>query len=59
MHPAYGFYRHWHLSVDEVRRIFRTVYQNNAEGRPWSQMSEKERIARKVRDFFERRYAAL
>ena len=51
-----GFYRHWHLSVDEVRRIFRTVYQNNAEGRPWSQMSEKERIARKVRDFFERRY---
>jgi len=51
-----GFYRHWHLSVDEVRRIFRTIYQNNAEGRPWSQMSEKERIARKVRDFFERRY---
>ena len=51
-----GFYRHWHLSVDEVRRIFRTVYQNNAEGRPWSQMSEKERIARKVKDFFERRY---
>ena len=51
-----GFYRHWHLSVDEVRRIFRTIYQNNAEGRPWSQMSEKERIARKVKDFFERRY---
>lgn len=51
-----GFYRQWHLSVDEVRRIFRTVYQRNDEGRPWSQMTEKERIARKVRDFFERRY---
>ena len=39
-----------------MRRIFRTVYQKNVEGRPWSQMSEKERVARKVRDFFERRY---
>ena len=51
-----AFYRQWHLTVDEVRRIFRTVYQEKAEGRPWSQMTEKERIARKVKSFFERRY---
>ena len=51
-----AFYWQWHLTVDEVRRIFRTVYQEKAEGRPWSQMTEKERIARKVKSFFERRY---
>ena len=51
-----AFYRQWRLTADEVRRIFRTVYQEKAEGRPWSQMTEKERIARKVKSFFERRY---
>ena len=51
-----GAYSRWHLSVDDVRRIFRTVYRRQPAGRPWSAMTPKERIARKVRDFFERRY---
>ena len=51
-----GAYSRWHLSVDDVRRIFRTAYRRNTSGRRWSAMTEKERIARRVRDFFERRY---
>jgi len=51
-----GNYSRWQLDTDTVRKIFRTVYMKKAEGRPWSQMSEKERIARKVEDFFDRRY---
>ena len=39
-----------------VRKIFRSVYQKQPEGKSWSQMSEKECIAHKVREFFERRY---
>ena len=51
-----GYYRRWHLTEDMVRKIFHTVYVKHPEGRPWSQMSEKERIARKVEEFFDRRY---
>ena len=51
-----GAYGRWQLTEDVVRKIFRTAYRRNTSGRRWSQMSEKERIARKVRDFFERRY---
>ena len=51
-----GCYRRWQLAEADVRRLFRTVYQRQPEGRAWSQMSEKERIARKVSEFFERRY---
>ena len=51
-----GAYGRWQLTEDVVRKIFRTAYRRNTSGRPWSAMSEKERIARKVRDFFERRY---
>ncbi|MBQ8486425.1 MAG: hypothetical protein IJ533_02115 [Prevotella sp.] len=51
-----GYYRQWHLTENEVRRIFRTVYQKNPEGKPWSQMTQKEVIAHKVQEFFERRY---
>ena len=51
-----GAYQRWNLGMDGVRRIFRTAYRRNTSGRPWSAMSSKERIARKVRDFFDRRY---
>ena len=39
-----------------VRKIFRSVYQQLPEGKPWSQMSRHECIAHKVKEFFERRY---
>lgn len=51
-----GNYSRWGMDTDMVRKIFRTVYTKKPEGRPWSQMSQKERIARKVKDFFDRRY---
>ena len=51
-----GNYHHWGISIEMVRKIFRSVYQKRPEGRLWSQMEEKERIAYKVRDFFNRRY---
>ena len=43
---------------DELkRRIFRTVYKQPKPGeKPVSQMNEKERIARFIRDFFDRCY---
>ena len=45
------------VSDELKRRIFRTVYREPLdEGRPVSQMNEKERIARFIRDFFDRRY---
>ena len=47
---AYG------ISIENVRSIFKSVYEKTAEGKPMAMMSEKERIARKVQDFFERRY---
>jgi hypothetical protein len=51
-----GFYPDWHLTEEGVRQIFRTVYHKQPEGKPWSQMSPKELVARKVREFMERRY---
>jgi predicted P-loop ATPase len=49
--------RYYHgISQDNIRSIFRSVYDTTPEGRPMAMMSEKERIARKVQDFFERRY---
>ena len=47
---AYG------ISIENIRSIFKSVYKKTPEGRPMAMMSEKERIARKVQDFFERRY---
>ena len=44
------------LDEDTVRRIFRTAYMRPYEGKPVSQMNQKERIARTIRDFFQRRY---
>lgn len=50
----------WHpvvnIGVDNVRKIFRTVYEKVPEGKSQACMNEKERIARRVREFFERRY---
>ena len=51
-----AYYREWGLTVDAIRKIFRSVYADAPEGRPYSQMTEKERIARKVKEFFDRRY---
>lgn len=50
----------WHPAVnvgaDSVRKIFRTIYGKVSKGKPQACMNEKERIARRVREFFERRY---
>ena len=49
---------HWRFreSEDTVRKIFRAAYTREYKGKPVSQMNEKERVARTIRDFFERRY---
>ncbi len=44
------------VAIEDIRSIFKSVYEKIAEGRPMAMMTEKERIARKVQDFFERRY---
>ena len=44
------------LAQENIRSIFRSVYAANEPGRPMAMMTEKQRIARKVRDFFNRRY---
>ena len=44
------------ISIENIRSIFKSVYEKTPEGRPMAMMSEKERIARKVQEFFERRY---
>ena len=41
---------------DLVRKIFRTAYVRRYQGKTISQMNQKERIARTIRDFFDRRY---
>lgn len=41
---------------DLVRKTFRAAYQKPHEGRPLSQMNEKERIMRSIEDFLGRRY---
>ena len=47
---------HFHESEDLVRKIFRAAYANDYHGKTISQMNQKERIARTIRNFFERRY---
>ena len=44
------------IAIENIRSIFRSVYGKTAKGRPMALMTEKERIARKVQEFFERRY---
>ena len=46
----------FHEHEDTVRKIFRTAYAREYQGKPVSQMNQKERIARTIRDFFNRRY---
>ena len=45
------------ISDDLKRRIFRSVYKKPfSKERPVSQMNDKERMARFIKDFFDRRY---
>ena len=47
---------HFHESEETVRKIFRAAYARDYQGKAISQMNHKERIARTIRNFFERRY---
>lgn len=51
-----GAYPQWHMDIQQVRQLFRAVYEQAEPGEPMSQMTEKQRIATKVRDFFNRRF---
>ena len=44
------------LGIDVIRKTFRNAYKDPYEGRPLSQMNEKERIMRCIEDFLSRRY---
>lgn len=44
------------LSLESLRQLFRQEYEKQRPGEPMAMMTEKERIARRVRAFFERRY---
>ena len=44
------------LGHDLIRKIFRNAYKTPYNGRPLSQMNEKERIMRSIEDFISRRY---
>ena len=44
------------LGDDYIRKVFRNAYKQPYEGRPRSQMNEKERIMRSIEDFLTRRY---
>ena len=44
------------LGIDVIRKIFRNAYKTPYDGRPVSQMNEKERIMRSIEDFLSRRY---
>ncbi len=44
------------ISESSVRSIFQTVYRATDNGRTFAMMPEKERVARLVHDFFQRRY---
>ena len=39
-----------------VRKVFRSVYEKLPEGKSWALLPEKERTARQVKEFLERRY---
>ena len=45
-----------HLSIENIRSIFRSIYAKNDPGQPMAMMTDKQRIAYKVREFFNRRY---
>ena len=47
---------HFQEHEDVVRKIFRSAYSREYKGKTVSQMNQKERIARTIRDFFDRRY---
>ena len=44
------------LGIDVIRKTFRNAYKTPYDGRPVSQMNEKERIMRSIEDFLSRRY---
>ena len=44
------------LGTDLIRKVFRNAYKKPYDGRPISQMNEKERIMRSIEDFLSRRY---
>ena len=44
------------LGTDLIRKTFRNAYKKPYNGRPVSQMNEKERIMRSIEDFLSRRY---
>ena len=44
------------LGIDLIRKIFRNSYKKTYNGKPISQMNEKERIMRSIEDFLSRRY---
>lgn len=44
------------LGTDLIRKTFRNAYKKPYDGRPVSQMNEKERIMRSIEDFLSRRY---
>lgn len=44
------------FGIDVIRKTFRNAYKTPYEGRPLSQMNEKERIMRSIEDFLSRRY---
>ena len=44
------------LDKDAIRKTFRNAYKKPYNGKPVSQMNEKERIMRSIEDFLSRRY---
>ena len=44
------------LGTDLIRKVFRNAYKKPYNGRPVSQMNEKERVMRSIEDFLSRRY---
>ena len=44
------------LGIDLIRRTFRNTYKKPYNGKPVSQMNEKERIMRSIENFLQRRY---
>ncbi len=44
------------LGIDVIRKTFRNAYKKPYDGRPLSQMNEKERIMRSIEGFIARRY---
>ena len=44
------------LGEDLIRKVFRNSYKKPYNGRPLSQMNEKERIMRSIEEFLSRRY---